>query len=132
MGVFGRETPKNGKEGVSMACLGGMVGDGLEEVMGSKIILGELLCGGVHAEGVVEGRVGDGRGLEEGCDTLVSVTDDGECGGSSGEVGGERAAREVCVHVSTCEGSGRVECDSAWSCGVLFAVNEVAGFSWWG
>ena len=47
MGVFGRETSKNGKEGVSMACLGGMVGDGLEEVMGSEIGLGELLCGGV-------------------------------------------------------------------------------------
>ena len=83
MGVFGRKAPKNGKEGISMACLGGVVGDGLEEVVGSETVLGELLCGGIHAEGVVEGRVGGGWGLEEGCDSFMCVADDGECGGSS-------------------------------------------------
>ena len=47
MGVFGRKTPQNSKERITMACLGGMVGDGLEEVVCCEIVLGELLCGGV-------------------------------------------------------------------------------------
>ena len=71
-----------------MACLGGMVGDGLEEVVGGEVVLGKLLRGGVHAERVVEGRVGFGRGMEEGRNTVVGVAYYWVRGGGSVGVGG--------------------------------------------
>ena len=99
---------------------------------GSEIVLGKLLCGGVHAEGVVEGRVGCRWGLEEGRDSFVCVADNGERGGGSVYVGRKRAAGEVCIHVTACEGSVRVERDPARPGVVLFTIDEVAGFTGWG
>ena len=88
MGVFRRETPQDSEERILMACLGGVVGDGLQEVVGGEVVLGKLLRGGVHAKRVVEGRVGFGRGMEEGRNTFVGVADNWVRGGGSLGMGG--------------------------------------------
>ena len=47
MGVFQREAPENGEVCVSVASLGGVVCDGLEEVLRGEGVLGKFVCGGV-------------------------------------------------------------------------------------
>ena len=55
-------------------------------------ILGKFVCGGVQAEGVVEGRVGCWGRLKEGGNAFVGILDDGECGVCGWCIGWEETA----------------------------------------
>ena len=73
-----------------MASLGGVVCDGFEEMLRCEGILGEFVCGGVQAEGVVEGWVGCRGGLRRGVMRLWASWMMGNVVAVVGALGGRR------------------------------------------
>ena len=96
-----------------------------------RVFLGEFICGGVQAEGVVEGWVGCRGRLKERGNAFVGILDDGEGGGCGWCVVGEETAGEVSVHIIVGEGAVWVKGDSTRASVVLLPVYKVAGFSRW-